>query len=456
MPASDDMTCVTCKAGNRHTTRHDQRESPAREPARQNRYTDPLHTASAERRHTTLTWVERNFGYAVARAYAGPHRQRQRDRRHGDLRPRQPRRGRRRAGRADRRAPPARHDRRVVTGMAALTADAPSRQRTWACVVRSRPGPADRPPRTGPRRLPGRARAVRSWPLLVLAAPAAGRGVVRLGRHRQQDRLRAGLPAAGIWPSLHLDTTSPCRPGGGLRGVRAARLAGQRACGQRADPPVRQVVRDLLLRARMAGQAAYHLLAQAGTARAPWPITTIVSCLPVLVLGMDRASPHAARRRRLRPRDARGPARTGTPARPPCPHLPAETQRAEIQAGNVPLQFVGGSGLMQRRVDIARLGTQVISRLLPRGNELIGLTVRNLERVDQRQWISHSFQTPSGLIDSRAPYLQVTAPAGRRAGRLGKASVLWGKLRWPALPPAPPAQTRPQGGRQLPVSAVHT
>ena len=39
--------------------------------ARQNRYTDPLHTASAERRHTTLTWVERNFGYAVAKAFAG-------------------------------------------------------------------------------------------------------------------------------------------------------------------------------------------------------------------------------------------------------------------------------------------------------------------------------------------------------------------------------------------------
>jgi len=71
MPASDDMTCVTCKAGNRHTTRHDQRESPAREPARQNRYTDPLHTASAERRHTILTWVERQFGFAVAQAYAG-------------------------------------------------------------------------------------------------------------------------------------------------------------------------------------------------------------------------------------------------------------------------------------------------------------------------------------------------------------------------------------------------
>ena len=36
----------------------------------------------------------------------------------------------------------------------------------------------------------------------------------------------------------------------------------------------------------MAGQVAYHLLAQAGMARAPWPVTTVVSCLPVLVLAM--------------------------------------------------------------------------------------------------------------------------------------------------------------------------
>ena len=47
------MTCVTFKSGNRHTTRHHQRESPAPGSARQNRYTDPLHTASADRRHTT-------------------------------------------------------------------------------------------------------------------------------------------------------------------------------------------------------------------------------------------------------------------------------------------------------------------------------------------------------------------------------------------------------------------
>jgi len=36
----------------------------------------------------------------------------------------------------------------------------------------------------------------------------------------------------------------------------------------------------------MAGQIAYHLMAKAGLARAPWAITTVVSCPPVLVLGM--------------------------------------------------------------------------------------------------------------------------------------------------------------------------
>jgi len=49
------MTCVTRKSRNRHTAHHRQRETSALESARQNRYTDPLHTASADRRHTTAT-----------------------------------------------------------------------------------------------------------------------------------------------------------------------------------------------------------------------------------------------------------------------------------------------------------------------------------------------------------------------------------------------------------------
>ncbi len=65
------MTCITCKTGNRHTLHHDQRESPALEPARQNRYTNPLHTASAGRSHaytvqTLLDWY-RDGGDVQAR-----------------------------------------------------------------------------------------------------------------------------------------------------------------------------------------------------------------------------------------------------------------------------------------------------------------------------------------------------------------------------------------------------
>ena len=65
----------------------------------------------------------------------------------------------------------------------------------------------------------------------------------------------------------------------------------------------------------MAGQVAYHLLAQAGAARAPWPVTTIVSCLPVLVLAMGTALAHMLRAdaeagisgQPDRPRAVRGP-----------------------------------------------------------------------------------------------------------------------------------------------------
>ena len=73
------------------------------------------------------------------------------------------------------------------------------------------------------------------------------------------------------------------------------------------------MVRDLLALG-MAGQVAYHLLAQAGAARAPWPVTMIVSCLPVLVLGVGPrwgtcCAPMLAPQRTMGPEDQqyRGP-----------------------------------------------------------------------------------------------------------------------------------------------------
>jgi hypothetical protein len=65
------MTCIT-EASAKSNTRD--------RPRRQRQFADSdcsittrshPHTAPAETRHTTLTWVERNFGYAVAKAYAG-------------------------------------------------------------------------------------------------------------------------------------------------------------------------------------------------------------------------------------------------------------------------------------------------------------------------------------------------------------------------------------------------
>jgi hypothetical protein len=42
----------------------------------------------------------------------------------------------------------------------------------------------------------------------------------------------------------------------------------------------------------MAGQVANHLLAETHVTRAPWPVTTLVASLPVLVLRLGTAPAH--------------------------------------------------------------------------------------------------------------------------------------------------------------------
>ncbi|MGH3279922.1 MAG: hypothetical protein ACRDNW_12405, partial [Trebonia sp.] len=159
------------------------------------------------------------------------------------------------------------------------------------------PGPAAVP---GPVPAAGRSRAVRdqaqairSWPLLVLAVPAAaevwsgwvgiaqltGFGVVPL------------LP--GIWSSLHLDTAVTLPVGVECYAAYALRawLAGGHAVSDRTRRFARwSAICSFAL--GMAGQVAFHLMDQAHVTRAPWGITTLVSCLPVLVLGMGTALAH--------------------------------------------------------------------------------------------------------------------------------------------------------------------
>jgi hypothetical protein len=137
---------------------------------------------------------------------------------------------------------------------------------------------------------------VRSWPLLVLAAPAAAEvwsGWVGIAQKTGFGLVR---PLPGIWPSLHLDTAITLPIGVEAYAAYALRawLARDRAISERTRRFAKwSAICSFAL--GMAGQVAYHLLAQAGTARAPWAITTVVSCLPVLVLGMGTALAHMLR-----------------------------------------------------------------------------------------------------------------------------------------------------------------
>jgi hypothetical protein len=175
------------------------------------------------------------------------------------------------------------------------------------------------------------ARTVRSWPLLVLAAPAAAEvwsgwvGIARL------TGFGLVCPLPGIWPSLHLDTSITLPVGVEAYAAYALRawLSGEHSISGRTRRFAKwSAICSFAL--GMAGQVAYHLLAQAGTARAPGPVTTIVSCLPVLVLAMGTTLAHMLGHDAGSGHGTKGPARDRSPAR-----------SHEDQAGSSPDQIAG-------------------------------------------------------------------------------------------------------------------
>jgi hypothetical protein len=138
--------------------------------------------------------------------------------------------------------------------------------------------------------------AIRSWPLLVLAIPAAAE--VWSGWVGIAQKTGFGLvsPLPGIWPSLHLDTAITLPVGVEAYAAYALRawLSRNRSISARTRRFAQwSAIFSFVL--GMAGQVAYHLMAQAGMARAPWVITSVVSCLPVLVLAMGTALAHMLR-----------------------------------------------------------------------------------------------------------------------------------------------------------------
>ncbi|HEX3960214.1 MAG TPA: hypothetical protein VHZ03_26850 [Trebonia sp.] len=136
----------------------------------------------------------------------------------------------------------------------------------------------------------------RAWPLLILALPAAiavWSGWVGIGQMTGFGEIR---PLPGIWDSLHLETavTLPI----GVEAYAAFALRVWLASNLAVSDRTRRFARCSAIAALglgMSGQVAYHLLAQAGVDRAPWEVTTVVSCLPVVVLGLGSALAHLIR-----------------------------------------------------------------------------------------------------------------------------------------------------------------
>lgn len=184
-----------------------------------------------------------------------------------------------------------------------------------------------------------RNRAPRSWPLLVLALPAAvavWTGWVGIGQMTGFGQVH---PLPGIWNSFHLNTaiTLPI----GVEAYAAYALRAWLTSNPAVTARTRRFARwsaILSLLLGMAGQVTYHLLTQAHTTHAPGGITTAVACLPVLVLGMGAALAHLlhAGTHHLEPATSREPqaqprnTQTGTrPATgPPSPGRLALAQAA--------------------------------------------------------------------------------------------------------------------------------
>ncbi|HWD83111.1 MAG TPA: ABC transporter permease, partial [Kribbella sp.] len=142
---------------------------------------------------------------------------------------------------------------------------------------------------------PERARQIKLWPVLLLALPAfvaVWSGWVGLGRLTGFGPIQL-LP--GIWDHLTINSaiTLPI----GVETYAAFALRVWLSPATRTHR-VRSFAKWSALGSLvlgMVGQVAYHLMSAADVERAPWPVTTLVSCLPVVVLGCGAALAHLVR-----------------------------------------------------------------------------------------------------------------------------------------------------------------
>ena len=190
----------------------------------------------------------------------------------------------------------------------------------------------------------GAGRGLPRWPLFLIAAPAAAAvwaGWVGLG-----GLCGFGIvhPLPGIVPGFQLDTAITLPVGVeayGAYALRAWLTPGISALARKYA--ARSAVGSLGL--GMAGQVIYHLLSAAHAIRAPWPVVTLVSCLPVVALALGSGLAHLLRGTAPVPADEPEPVPAGepepVPAAPPVPARPDPVPYGDRRTGPDPDQDAG-------------------------------------------------------------------------------------------------------------------
>ncbi|MGF6885924.1 hypothetical protein ABIA39_007563 [Nocardia sp. GAS34] len=135
-------------------------------------------------------------------------------------------------------------------------------------------------------------RALRTWPILLLAAPAfvaIWSGWVGLGEMTGFGPVRL-LPGIADQATINTAITLPigveCYAAYALFAWLSGRIRSERTRRYARN----SALAGLTLGA--AGQVGYHLMSAAGVTTAPWPVTVLVACLPVAILGMGAALGH--------------------------------------------------------------------------------------------------------------------------------------------------------------------
>lgn len=133
---------------------------------------------------------------------------------------------------------------------------------------------------------------VRSWPLILIALPAAvatWSGWVGLGSMTGFGPVNL-LPGIGEGLTVNTAITLPIGVEAYAAYALRAWLSGSRVPRQARKFAKWSAIASLLVGSM--GQIAYHLLEATGHSSAPWQVTVLVSCLPVAVLGMGAALAH--------------------------------------------------------------------------------------------------------------------------------------------------------------------